>query len=215
MYEDMSGSSVPRGVNESQPRKEDSRAKFTNWILIALSVTVIFCIITIFVLLSKVSSLQENYSLLNTKYDKNLYLNPTKREDGFNKNYTLTPQTLDSQTTFTDITPSYDPESFKWNSPAGGYGTCEVYISTRSCENCQFALKANINNEDLYPSVHSFTMGSASGDNTATVQIKFVLAQSSNLLGLSLALIGDPNQGDVTFFFFNVVTCYLFGVEKK
>ncbi len=215
----MSDSSIERGDAEKQDRKEGLKPKAIQWILIALTITTLFCIITIFILFSKLSTAQNNYSdledsvsSLNKQFKTNKYLNPLQFSTEWEKSFSLTPQILDSNTNYTDLTDSSSSHYFMWDTQSGGYGTCQFLLWIDNCINCQFSIMGAINRAALYPLKKITT--SSNPRIAYQMNFNFVLAQGSNTFGISTALIGDPSQDPVSVTITSSPTCYVFGVQS-
>jgi len=214
---DRSDSLIARGAADNQTEKKGLKRKIVQWILIALSITVLFCVIAIFVLFSKVSTIQDystledSVSSLSKQFKTNSYLNPLHFATEWDKSFNLTPQTLDSNTNYTDLYDASTPDYFTWSSQSGGYGTCQFYLWFKNCQKCQVSVKGTVNYVALYP-IRNFTT-STSSSITYLVDFNFVLAHGSNLFGVSLALIGDSSQGPVSFTITSSAVCYVFGVQ--
>jgi len=214
----MSDSSIARGAADNKGEKEGLKPKTIQWILIILTITVIFCIVTIFILFSKLSTAQNNYSdlqdsvsSLNKQFKTNNYLNPLYFGTSWPQTYSLTPQTLDSNLNYTSLLDGSSSNYFNWNSQNGGYGTCQFGINVKNCPRCQFTVVGALNKGYLYPPGRNFTTSTSS--ITYTMNYNFVLAQGSNSIGLSFALIGDSSQGPVSVTVTNSAYCYVFGVQ--
>ena len=210
MYGNMSDSSIAQRAAARQDQKEDSGPKLTKKTLVAFSLTLIFCVVTILVLISQVISLQNAYTSLSATLETNPHLNPEPFTNIWGKTLLLTPQALDSNTTFVDMITPTMAQYFTWSSQTGGYGTCKFSMSIKSCTGCQFALKGSINYDNLYP-IHNFTI--TSDTIGASVNLNFVFGASSNNLGASLALIGDPSQGSVSLYASVNAACKIFGAN--
>jgi len=207
----LSDSSISQGAADRHSEK-GLKPKAIKWILVALSTTTLFCVVTIFILFSKLkdhSTLEDSVSSLNKQFKTNAYLNPLEFSTEWDKSFSLTPQTLDSNTNYTDLYGSSTSTYFLWNSQSGGYGTCEFVFWIENCNKCQFSVKGALNRAALYP-LKNFTTSSSLA---YTVDFNFVLAQSSNSLGVSLALIGDSSQGPVPVTISNLAYCSVFGVQ--
>ena len=179
-------------------------------ILIILSIALTISLITIGILFSQIGTLKDNYSSLNNKFDTNIYLNPSEAYNSYSQAFTLTPQTLDSNTDWANFLPTQTAADFMWNSQAGGYGTCkcELTVSDLNCPHCQIAIKGTMNYADFSP-VYSFN------EATKTMRLNFILGQGWNTLGVLLALIGDPSQGQSVFRVTNKITCNVFGDQAS
>jgi len=214
----LSDSSIARGDANNRIEKEGVKPKTIQWILITLIITVLFCVITIFILFSKLSTVQNNYSTLEDSVSSlqkqlktNSYLNPLYFTTSWQKTYSLTPQALDSNLNYTDLYDTSTSDYFTWSSQSGGYGTCEFGLWIKNCPKCQFSVKGTLNRVALYPT-RNFTT-STSSSITYLVDFNFVLSQDSNLLGVSLALIGDSSQGPVSVTITNSAYCYISGIQ--
>jgi len=211
----MSDSSIAPGAAENRDERGRLKPKTIQWILIALSITVFFCVITIFILFSKVSTtqgystLEDSVSSLSKQFKTNSYLNPLHFATEWDRSFSLIPQILDSSTNYTDLYDTSTSNYFTWSSPYGGYGACEINLWRENCKKCQFSVVGTLNRGALYPTKNFTTSPSI----TNTMHFNFVLAQGSNSLGVSLALIGDSSQGSVHFTISNLVYCYVFGVQ--
>ena len=207
----MSESSIPQGASDSHNEKEGLKPKAVMWILAALTITTLFCVITIFVLFSKLgdySMLEDSVSSLQKQFKTNSHLNPLEFSTEWERSFSLTPQT-DSNTNYTDVYNASTSHAFTWSSKYGGYGTCEFHFWIEICKDCQFSVKGTVNGIALYP-VKSFTKSSSLINS---INFNFVLAQGSNSLGVSLALIGDSSQDPVPITMSNLAFCYVFGVQ--
>ena len=203
----MSDSELARGVAQNRGEKGVLKPKAIQWIVIALAITVLFCVVTIFVLFSKLNTVSEQFKTNN-------YLNPFYFTTSWQQTYGLTPQVLDSNLNYTDLYDDYTAKKyFTWNSQnGGGYGTCEFDLWIKNCDNCHFTVVSGLNGGYLYPSKNITT--NTISTTTYKMTFNFVLAQGSNVLGVSLALIGDSSKGPLYVQMANSAYCYVFGVQS-
>ncbi len=216
----LSDSQIARGAALNGGEKGGLKPKTIQWILIALVITVLFCVVTIFVLFSKLSTVRNNHldledsvSSLDKQFKTNNYLNPVYSYNSWQKSYSLTPQTFDSSTNYTDMYDTSTANYFTWSTQSGGYGTCELWILVKDCNRCQFAVTGSLNKGALYPT-KNFTTSWTSTSLTYTFHFNFVLAQGSNTFDASFALIGDSSQGSTSVSTSNSVECYVFGAQS-
>jgi len=208
---------VTHRTDDTRTQKENSRAKITNVILVILTIMIVISIITIFTLSSRLSDLQSNYDSINKtasdlckKYDKNPYLNPFQFFTKWTQTYTMTPQTLDSNTDYTSIIPDDYQKAFTWQAQTGGYGTCQFTLLFPDCTDCQFSVKGELSGS-LLPAYNFKSPSSKIGN---LMNFNFVLGEFSNIMDVIFALIGDPTQGEKNFTVKTSVICSVFGANS-